>query len=431
MLAAPPAIQGQGLAQARSWAKAGAGQDRIFQKKKHTTGSDLVFAAVQHNIWEADMWRKLVTLMRFDGPKPNPLKARPVPAATPLAETAFEPNPGNLRMFQYLPPELEDGSKPGAPLVVILHGCGQTAGGYDLGAGWCQLADELGFAVLAAEQKAVNNPHTCFDWFNPEDITRDSGEAASIAAMIGTMVQTHRLDGRRVFITGLSAGGAMTSVMLAVYPELFAGGAIIAGLPYGAAQNVRDALESMRSAPLRTPAQWGDLVRAASDHKGPWPRISIWHGALDTTVNINNAQALAAQWGDLHGLSLAAANQELVDGAIRLNWGDQLEIYTLPAFGHGTPIDSRDLGQPGPFILEAGISSSRRIVQFWGLAGPAAKAVPARPLPADAETEPLVLPQIEAALLLEKSGDPAKLSAALKAENLIWRALKAAGLIRR
>ncbi len=209
------------------------------------------------------MWRKLVTLMRFDGPgaKPNPLKARPAPATSPLAETAFDPNPGNLRMFQYLP----GGLKPGAPLVVTLHGCGQTAAGYDLGAGWCQLADQWGFAVLAAEQKAVNNPHTCFDWFNPEDIVRDGGEAASIAAMVRSMIEAHRLDGRRVFITGLSAGGAMTSVMLATYPELFAGGAIVAGLPYGAAQNVRDALESMRSAPLRLPSEWGDAVRAASD----------------------------------------------------------------------------------------------------------------------------------------------------------------------
>ena len=77
------------------------------------------------------MWRKLVTLMRFDGPgaKPNPLKPRPAPDTSPLAEAAFEPNPGNLRMFQYLP----EGLKRGAPLVVTLHGCGQTAGGYDLG----------------------------------------------------------------------------------------------------------------------------------------------------------------------------------------------------------------------------------------------------------------------------------------------------------
>src|SRR5258708_122024 len=221
------------------------------------------------------MWRRLVAAMRLDGlgsgvPASTViLKARP--AVSPLAEGAFAPNPGNLRMFQYLP----EGIRPGAPLVVVLHGCGQTAGGYDLGAGWSLLADQLGFAVLAAEQKAVNNPNTCFNWFNPEDIAHGEGEAASIAAMIQSLVQTHSLDVTRVFITGLSAGGAMTAVMLATYPELFAGGAIIAGLPFGAAANVRDALESMRSAPLRTPRQWGDAVRAASAHLGPWPQISI------------------------------------------------------------------------------------------------------------------------------------------------------------
>jgi poly(hydroxyalkanoate) depolymerase family esterase len=386
------------------------------------------------------MWRKLVALMRSDGPRSNPLKPRPVPGATQLAETAFAPNPGNLRMFRYVPEEME----AGAPLVVTLHGCGQTAAGYDLGAGWCQLADELGFAVLAPEQKAVNNPHTCFDWFNPEDITRGEGEACSIAAMIQTMVETHRLDASRVFITGLSAGGAMAAVMLATYPELFAGGAIIAGIPYGAARDVRDALESMRSAPLRTPSQWGDAVRAASSHQGPWPTISIWHGALDTTVNINNAQASLAQWADLHGLSLAGAKQDMVEGAIRLRWGDRLEVYTLPALGHGTPIDSRDLGEPGPFIVEAGISSSRRIAQFWGLEPAAVVPRPAlwtHPMQTPAMQTPVkipektpekisepALPKIEATLVtpVERASSVTK----PKLEALIQRALKAAGLIR-
>lgn len=355
--------------------------------------------------------------MRSDGPgaKPNPLSVAPF--ASPLAETGFDPNPGNLRMFQYAPPGLE----PGAALVVALHGCGQTAAGYDLGAGWCQLADQAGFAVLAPEQKAVNNPNTCFDWFNPEDSSRDSGEAASIAAMVRAMLEAHALDAGRVFITGLSAGGAMTAVMLATYPELFAGGAVIAGLPYGAANNVRDALESMGSAPLRTAAEWADLIRAASTHKGPWPRISIWHGALDTIVNINNAQAIAAQWADLHGLALSPSQRELADGAIRLRWGDRLEAYTFPALGHGTPIDSRDLGQPGPFILEAGISSTRRIAQFWGLA-------PMTRPKTLGEPRSLVLSQIEAALMREKSTTDILKP---RAENLILRALRAAGLIRR
>jgi poly(hydroxyalkanoate) depolymerase family esterase len=365
------------------------------------------------------MWRKLVALMRLDefGTRTNLLKARPAPKVTPPAEAPFAPNPGNLRMFRYLP----RGLKAGAPLVVVLHGCGQTASGYGLGAGWCRLADQLGFAVLAPEQKAVNNPNTCFDWFNPEDITRGQGEAASIAAMIRTLVETHRLDATHVFITGLSAGGAMAAVMLATYPELFAGGAIIAGLPFGAAANVRDALESMRSAPLRTPRQWGEAVRAASDHKEPWPKMSIWHGALDTTVNINNAQASLAQWADLHGLSLTAAQQEMVDGALRLRWADKLEVYTIPGLGHGTPIDSLDLGQPVPFILEAGISSTRRIAEFWGLV----PAVQPGPRPVRIAPEQLVLPQIEAAL--QRPPAPAD----VRAENLILRALKAMGLIRR
>jgi feruloyl esterase len=89
--------------------------------------------------------------MRIDGlglvGKPNPLKRRAAPVQTILVETAFSPNPGNLRMFSYAPP----GLKKGAPLVVVLHGCGQTAGGYDFGTGWSQLAARNGFAVLVVE----------------------------------------------------------------------------------------------------------------------------------------------------------------------------------------------------------------------------------------------------------------------------------------
>jgi hypothetical protein len=158
---------------------------------------------------------------------------------------------------------------------------------------------------------------------------------------------------------------------------MFAGGAIIAGLPFGAAGNVRDALDAMRSAPLKAPREWGDLVRAASPHKGPWPRISIWHGDLDATVNLNNAQAAVAQWADLHGVKLADAVQETSGGVTRLAWGDRLEVVTIAGMAHGAPIDSRDMGVPAPFILETGISSTRRIAQFWGLID----AAPAQPKP--------------------------------------------------
>ena len=100
-------------------------------------------------------------------------------------------------------------------MVVVLHGCGQTAAGYDLGAGWSTLAKHYGFALLMPEQQSSNNANGCFNWFNPEDTARDSGEACSIRQMIARMAGDAGIDARRIFVTGLSAGGAMTSVMLA------------------------------------------------------------------------------------------------------------------------------------------------------------------------------------------------------------------------
>jgi poly(3-hydroxybutyrate) depolymerase len=137
----------------------------------------------------------------------------------------FGSNPGNLRMFGYRPATLV--ANPA--LVVVLHGCTQTAADYDLGAGWSTLAGRYGFALLLPQQQRSNNPNGCFNWFQPEHTRRNQGEPLSIRQMIEKSVVDHGIDRRRIFITGLSAGGAMTSVMLACYPELFAGGAIIAG----------------------------------------------------------------------------------------------------------------------------------------------------------------------------------------------------------
>ena len=297
-------------------------------------------------------------------------------AGTHLDEvTAFGTNPGNLRMFRYLPSKLA--ADPA--LVVVLHGCTQTAAGYDLVAGWSTLADRYGFALLMPEQQRSNNPNGCFNWFQPGDIERGRGEALSIRQMIEKMITDTGVDRSRVFVTGLSAGGAMTSVMLACYPEVFAGGAIIAGLPYGAATNVQQAYESMFQSPTRSAREWGDLVRAAATHDGPWPRISIWHGSADRTVIPNNALEILKQWTDIHGLLLRPSVEQTVDGYPRQAWMNEaeeelIESYTITQMGHGTPLatgqaDGR-CGAPGPFLLEVGISSSYHIAKFFGLAHP-------------------------------------------------------------
>jgi poly(3-hydroxybutyrate) depolymerase len=148
----------------------------------------------------------------------------------------FGPDPGDLLMFEHVPDRLP----AGAPLVVALHGCGQKAALFDDESGWAGLADRLGFVLLLPQQQAANNPDLCFNFFEEGDNRRGRGEAASIAAMIAAARRRHGSDPQRVYVTGLSAGGAMAAVMLAAYPELFAGGAILAGLPYGCADTAGD-----------------------------------------------------------------------------------------------------------------------------------------------------------------------------------------------
>ncbi|CCV05639.1 putative Feruloyl esterase [Mesorhizobium metallidurans STM 2683] len=169
-----------------------------------------------------------------------------------------------------------------AALVVVLHGCTQNAAGYDHGSGWSQLAAEEGFAVLFPEQQRANNPNLCFNWFMPGEVKRDSGEAHSVRQMIEVAIVVHGLDRERIFITGLSAGGAMANVMLAAYPEVFGGGAIIAGLAYGSASTIPEAFDRMRGYSSPSKQELQRRLREASPHKGVWPKISIWQGSSTT-----------------------------------------------------------------------------------------------------------------------------------------------------
>src|SRR5258708_30519552 len=327
---------------------------------------------------------------------------RPRPPSPLVETTGFGSNPGNLRMFSFVPHNLQ----PAPGLVVVLHGCGQTAAAYDLGAGWSTLAKHYGFALLMPQQQAFNNANGCFNWFNPEDTERDRGEACSISQMIAYAVKEIGIDRERIFVTGLSAGGAMTSVMLATYPEVFAGGAIIAGLPYGVATNVREALSGMFSSPAREAGELGDLVRNASNHKGPWPKLSVWHGSADRTVNPANADEIVKQWLDVHQLPSAPMSEWTDHCHPRQVWWNAdgetvVESYTITDMAHGTPLGIGDndkrYGAQGAFLIEAGISSSYHIANFFGLTewirrpkGASKQAAKSAPRPAPKQAAPTV-----------------------------------------
>ena len=289
-----------------------------------------------------------------------------------LTDTAFSPNPGALVAKTYIPANLG----PGAPLVVVLHGCTQDATVYDRGSGWSELADRHGFALLFPEQERANNFNLCFNWYQAADARRGRGEAASIAAMIAQLTKAHQLDPARVFINGLSAGGAMTMVMLACYPDLFAGGAVIAGLPFAVAESMPDALEAMRGHSLPSRRALAAAIASASNHHGPWPSLSVWHGTADHVVSSANAGAIVDQWRDRIGLGTVEGQRDMVDGQRRTTWRDStgkiaIERYDISGMGHGTPLATRGgeaCGQVGPHMLEAGICSTSRLAESWGIA---------------------------------------------------------------
>jgi poly(hydroxyalkanoate) depolymerase family esterase len=366
-------------------------------------------------------------------------------ARSPLIEIdGFGDNPGDLSMWSFVPAGLQQT----APLVVVLHGCGQTAAGYDQGAGWSTLAERYGFALLMPEQRRTNNAHGCFNWFNPEDTARDDGEACSIRRMIARMVRDHGIDKHRIFVTGLSAGGAMTSVMLATYPEVFAAGAVIAGLPYGVASNVREALNGMLQSNSRTAGELGDLVRSASTHTGPWPKLSVWHGSADRTVNPANANEIVKQWLDVHRLPEAPMYEGMVDGHPHQVWWNAdgetiVESYTITDMAHGTPLGIADnderYGTEGAFLIEAGISSSYHIANFFGLteriresrtaeAAPSQAAKPARPSAPLRTPELATVPQPTPHRPAEPPPQPRR--RAIDVSAIITRALTAAGLMK-
>lgn len=328
-----------------------------------TSGSDDP-TRIPHLRKISDTIARLAALRTMHAPRPA---ARETPAESLPVLVDFGSNPGALTARHRIP----SGHGDGRPLVVVLHGCTQSAAAYDHHSGWSQLADEAGFALLYPEQQRGNNPNLCFNWFLPGDTQRQAGEVASIRQMIDTMVDTHGIDQDRVFVTGLSAGGAMAASLLATHPEVFAGGAIIAGLAHGTARTIPEAFDRMRGQGLPPERTLQRYVRDASDHGGPWPRISIWQGTADQTVAASNADAIAAQWRGVHGLDEAPSYIRTTGVVARQVWCDPtgdavLEMNLVSGMGHGTPL-APGLGAPGPYMLDVGVSSTHEIARFWGI----------------------------------------------------------------
>lgn len=291
----------------------------------------------------------------------------------------FGTNPGNLKMYTYIPSSAA--GMTDLPLVVVLHGCSQTAQEFADQSGWNALAEAYSFALIYPEQKWVNNVNTCFNWFIDGDITRGQGEVASVYEMLNYMRSNYAIDTTRVYVTGLSAGASMSCALLACHPEVFSKGALMSGTPYMSASGLINPLWAMNPGVNQTPANWGDLVRSAFPaYTGGYPKVAVFQGQNDWVVSAMNQQEIVEQWTNVHG---SDALEDLVSNAFMGNTDVSQKaflntsldtvvlLYEVGNMGHGIAIDpglgTFQGGSSGLYALDKDFFSSYWAADFFGL----------------------------------------------------------------
>jgi poly(hydroxyalkanoate) depolymerase family esterase len=209
----------------------------------------------------------------------------------------------------YVPSQAAD---PPRPLVVMLHGCTQSADDFARGTQMNRLAEENGFLVLYPEQDASANVSKCWNWFQPHDQQRGKGEPSVIAGMVREVAATHGCDERRIFVAGLSAGAAMAVVLGETYPDVFAAVGSHSGLPFASAHDIPSAMAAMKGGRGRSGAARpiGNQVRERSCTQAV-PTI-VFHGDRDHTVQHSNGAAILQQASDAYDVAGKADGTALV-----------------------------------------------------------------------------------------------------------------------
>jgi poly(hydroxyalkanoate) depolymerase family esterase len=202
-------------------------------------------------------------------------------------ELGFNCEAGSRRFKIYLP------SRPPSaamPLVVMLHGCSQTPDDFALGTRMNSFAERDGFAVAYPAQSRTHNVTRCWNWFRPEDQSRGAGEPEIIASLTRDLVRRYGLDAERVYVAGLSAGGAMAAILGDVYHDIYAAVGVHSSVPHGIAVGMASGLALMRHGR----AEAAEVPGGARD-AGPGAPVIVFHGDADTTVNPRNAAEVYAR----------------------------------------------------------------------------------------------------------------------------------------
>ena len=299
-------------------------------------------------------------------------------AGTTKEIQSFDSNPGNLKMFVYASKHSKD--TVAKPLVVVLHGCGQTAGDAAKLTGWNKLADLNDLIVLYPQQRITNNPNLCFNWFIEGDITKGKGESESIRQMIEYAQHNYNIDSTKIIITGLSAGAAMSVAMMATHPQMFSHGAIFAGGAYKLETRPAHVLKAMAGKKDITRDELvKNVMQADTSYKGKFPMVMIFQGTKDIVVAPKNAKLLIDQWTGVHQCDTIA---DKIDAAYqdksitRKEYRDKdskpaVIYYEVSDLGHQLLVDpgsgAREGGQTGIFGADRNFHSTYEVAKESGL----------------------------------------------------------------
>jgi poly(hydroxyalkanoate) depolymerase family esterase len=251
------------------------------------------------------------------------------------------------------------------PLIVMLHGCTQDADDFAAGTGMNLLAEQHGFVVAYPIQPQAANTSKCWNWFKPGDQKRDQGEPSLIAGITREILALENVDANRVYVAGLSAGGAMAAIMGHAYPDLYAAIGIHSGLPVGYAHDLPSALAAMRGGKLTPNALHMSRPDSRNTHEPKCPQI-VFHGDADATVHPSNASELmrgflasgstsdrssSASPGTRHHSVQRMKSREGIDG----------ELWTI----HGAPHAWSGGSTKGSYTDPSGPDASAEMVRFF------------------------------------------------------------------
>jgi acetylxylan esterase len=273
--------------------------------------------------------------------------AAPASAAALTEVTNFGNNPTGLRMYEYVPNTVA----PRPAVLVAVHYCTGSGPAFFSGTEFASLADQYGFIVI---YPSATRSGSCFDVSSAGALKHNgTSDPVGIVSMVSYVLAHNNADASRVYVTGASSGGMMTNVLLGDYPDVFRAGAAFMGVPFGCFATTDGSLWNSTCSSgnlIRTPQQWGDLVRGAfPGYTGARPRMQLFHGTADTTLAYPNLGEEIKQWTNVLGVSQTPVLTDTPQaGWTRTRYGNSgtqapVEAISVAGVGHSLPLAGQAL----------------------------------------------------------------------------------------